>query len=642
MKTAGFASARSLAAWIRRVLWVLPLLTAIGGEPLRAAPPPEVDLVRLVQRLPLTRSLHYMADHQQLDFDTVRERPDADWTPNRRGAVNFGQSMQPYWLHLRLAGAERLSQTTYLRLDYPHLDRLDVYVVRDGALLREFHTGDTLPYAARPVDHRTFLFPIERDWGDRFEVYLRVESEGPIEIPLDVVTRSTLDAEDQRLFTWFGAYFGIMATMLLYNGFVFLVVRERSYFHYLVYMVVNASLQFVLQGFGFKYLWPVSTSMNNLMVLLLTGAAPFTALLFARRFIRLEALGAAWEQILARLLLGSFALIPLALLFGDYRVTLRVEFALSLLVIALLSFLSVKYSMRGERAARNFAVAWLLYLGFIAYYLLQINGIVDRNVVSMHALEIGSLLELVLLSLAFADRLNEEKELRIRAQNEALQMQLRLNRNLDSLVRARTEELEAANLRLRDMSVTDALTGLANRRRFSDCLALEYQRAYRQRDPLAVLMIDIDHFKRLNDGYGHPCGDRCIREVAAVIAGCVRRPGDLAARYGGDEFVVLLPATDMDGAYEVADQIRTAMSTLRIGNPLGELRITASIGVAAEVPPRRGRAEDLTNRADQALYRAKRDGRNRISAAEVPFAADFVAEQEPAAAGLGPRPSAPR
>lgn len=182
--------------------------------------------------------------------------------------------------------------------------------------------------------------------------------------------------------------------------------------------------------------------------------------------------------------------------------------------------------------------------------------------------------------------------------------------------------LEAANRRLQVLAQQDGLTGLANRRRFDELLAEEFRRARRQRLPLSLLLLDADHFKAYNDCYGHPGGDECLRQISSAIRQALRRPGDHAARYGGKEFVVLLPATDEAGALIVAEQIRAGVAGLAIEHAASPDRIvTVSIGTGSLLPVTAGHcAGQLIAGADEALYRAKAAGRNRVAG----YAADVT------------------
>jgi diguanylate cyclase (GGDEF)-like protein len=182
--------------------------------------------------------------------------------------------------------------------------------------------------------------------------------------------------------------------------------------------------------------------------------------------------------------------------------------------------------------------------------------------------------------------------------------------------RVRTHvQLRRARMHLAQLSELDGLTGIANRRRFDDALATEWKRAARYGTPLALVMADIDFFKQLNDRYGHPAGDECLQRVARAMIAALRRPTDLAARVGGEEFAALLADTELDGALQVARAVADNVRALDIEHALSPYRrATVSCG-AAVLRPSEGMAPlELLERADRALYRAKEAGRDRISA----------------------------
>ena len=183
---------------------------------------------------------------------------------------------------------------------------------------------------------------------------------------------------------------------------------------------------------------------------------------------------------------------------------------------------------------------------------------------------------------------------------------------LEHKVAERTRELEASNLQLAALSTTDALTGLANRRRFDEVLATEWSRAIRTGQPLALGLMDIDWFKQYNDHHGHQGGDECLREVARVFAANLCRSGDVVARYGGEEFVFMAPDTSAEAALQMANRVCAALSALAIPHETsGFGHITVSIGVASLVPSADNSAEALLRAADQGMYRAKKLGRNQ-------------------------------
>jgi diguanylate cyclase (GGDEF)-like protein len=167
---------------------------------------------------------------------------------------------------------------------------------------------------------------------------------------------------------------------------------------------------------------------------------------------------------------------------------------------------------------------------------------------------------------------------------------------------------------LENLSSTDGLTGIFNRRRFDETLDSEWRRARRAASPLSLILMDIDLFKSYNDHYGHLAGDDCLRRLAQVLSDCVRRPSDLVARYGGEEFACLLPNTDANGAMQVANHILEATNNLNIPHAHSSVadRVTVSIGVTTIIPVTGQPVSQLIQRADELLYTAKGSGRNQV------------------------------
>jgi diguanylate cyclase (GGDEF)-like protein len=274
-------------------------------------------------------------------------------------------------------------------------------------------------------------------------------------------------------------------------------------------------------------------------------------------------------------------------------------------------------------------------------------GVVVRNGLTENALQIGSAMEILLLSFALADRLSREKKERYNAQRsalkneklarsaqakalkheiqarlaqeEALLVQKKANENLENSVRVRTRELEMVNSRLRELSTTDGLTGLKNRRYFNEIYYKEYNRSVRDNTPLSFLIMDIDHFKRINDTFGHLVGYECLKVVAVAIQRQLLRDNDFLARYGGEEFCVLLTNTPSEGAIQVAENIRCCVERLRMKKNGISIPLTISIGVASETPDLKINAESLLSHADSALYQSKSNGRNRVTLYDKPY-----------------------
>ncbi|MCF8106477.1 MAG: GGDEF domain-containing protein [Desulfohalobiaceae bacterium] len=209
----------------------------------------------------------------------------------------------------------------------------------------------------------------------------------------------------------------------------------------------------------------------------------------------------------------------------------------------------------------------------------------------------------------YLDLLKEYRKL-FRQTQRVVKMSDRMQQSLNEL----NADLHDHKEILSKMSYVDGLTAIANRRRFNECIETEWNRDQRTKNPLALMILDLDHFKQFNDNYGHGAGDDCLIKCAQVMVQSIKRPADLAARYGGEEFAILLPETELSGAMQVASDVQAGISDLAIKHeysPTSSI-VTVSIGVAVMVPSPHSTYQELIEAADAQLYAAKNAGRNQI------------------------------
>ncbi len=202
---------------------------------------------------------------------------------------------------------------------------------------------------------------------------------------------------------------------------------------------------------------------------------------------------------------------------------------------------------------------------------------------------------------------------RLRYHSKSYIHKLQRDRMFEALQKAQAE-LEKQNIELLRLSQLDGMTEIANRRYFDECILIEMKRAVRNQQPISVVMIDVDHFKRYNDAYGHLQGDDCLKTVANILKAQTHRPADFVARYGGEEFVLLLPETDLDGATIIAEKIRAAIFAEQIPHQssLTAAYVSASLGVTGGIPNSHDTPEIWLQQADALLYLAKASGRNQV------------------------------
>lgn len=561
----------------------------------------------------------------ELSLEDVRSgRHPGRWQPVNEQIPNFGYTDSTYWARVTLPPLDRERTRLFAEIGYAVLDHIDAYLIRDGRVLVHHELGDRVVYDARPIDHPNFIFPVELSRTTETELYLRVETSSSMQIPLTLWEPEALLEHQFEQSTLFALFYGAMLVMAVYNLLVFFAVRDASYLYYVIYVISMVTLVAAIDGITFKALWPDTQGFNDKVLIIALSGMVFAPSMFTRKFLHLKRSRPWLSGAMASLAVLSFFTAAAAFFLPYLHLMLFTILAAAIVIFLCLSSGIIRW-WDGFHAARYYILAWSFMLGGGLIMAMNKTGVLPRNLFTEHAGQIGAVIEILLLSFALANRMNYERRKREEAQRDSaesqkqlLDAQIEMNRNLDNLVRERTEELEAANAKLQEISTTDPLTGLCNRRLFDETLTNEYARAYREQYPITLFMIDIDNFKSLNDTYGHAFGDSCLQRVADCLQQNLRRPPDLPARFGGEEFVAMLPNTEVEGGVRVAEMVREAVAGLRFPQGGEDVSLSVSIGVATETPGKRaGGGRELLARADACLYRAKSDGRNRVRSESV-------------------------
>jgi len=584
--------------------------------------PSGVDVVTLAQMpLSLTPHLAVLEDPaRQLTLADVRS-PDvaARFTtdPRPAEALNFGITASAYWLRLVLRNSGAQPAPVMLEVAYPRLSHVDFFQPDAQGSYQMVATGITQPFAARPYHNRFFVFPLTLAAGAEQVLYLRVASTTAFIVPIRLWTPSAFQTHERNDHLGQAWYFGMVTAMVLFNLLLFVGLRDRIY---LLYVFSCASVSFALaaqNGLVKAYLWLDTPLWSDLSTTVGYSLALASALLFLRDMLGTPGLLPRIDRGL-QVLAGFFLLSP-AVFFFSGQTFIKAAAYLYLVAIVVVLGVGLWGVYRRQRSAYFYLGAYaMLALGAVTNALRSV-GLLPTNLFTVNALQVGSALEMVLLAFALADRFNAIRQEKVRMQGALLQAQERLidnlkssERLLEARVAERTEALQVLNQQLEVLSSTDALTGLANRRCFDDTLEREWQRAIREERSLALAILDVDWFKKYNDQFGHPAGDECLRQVAQVLTSQVCRAGDLVARFGGEEFVFLAPAISGAEALHLAQRICDALQAMALPHPGSQWGcVTLSAGVAAEQPRQGSTPDGLLGRADEALYRAKAQGRNR-------------------------------
>lgn len=608
-----------LPSFLSRLLLAAMLLLA-WSLPARA----QLRLEANTEAVALASQVEVLEDQGgTLDFSTVAQAArEGRFRPARgQGEINFGYSASVFWLHFSVEPHPAGSRDWLLEIAYPSLDRVELFQPLADGSVRHLVTGDRQPFSSRPYSNRNLLLPLQLAPQGPQSLFLRVQSEGSLTVPLTLWAPEAFRRHNQDAYAGFSLYYGMLLALGLYNLLLYFSLRDRSYLAYVAFVASMAVGQLSLNGLGNEYLWPEWPAWGNVALPSGFAATGFFGALFTRFFLATRRTVPRLDKLILALAAG-FAFAALAPAFLPYRLAAVLTSLLGAVFSTVAVVAGVRCRLAGHAGARYFLLAWSLLLLGVAMLALRNLGWLPTNLFTTYGMQIGSALEMLLLSFALADRIHVARQEKDLAQAEALSAKQsmvealqRSEQELENRVAIRTGELSEANRRLREnehllqrMARHDPLTGLANRLLLDDRVAHGLASAKRNDRHLALLLIDLDGFKPVNDAYGHALGDKLLVVLADRLVRCVRAV-DTVARLGGDEFVIVLEdLSDEAAAIQVATKVVAEMArpALLEGQ---ELSVTASVGLAFH--PRDGKdTATLLKQADQAMYTAKHGGRN--------------------------------
>jgi diguanylate cyclase (GGDEF)-like protein len=528
---------------------------------------------------PLGREMLYFVEgSQRLNVaQAATSRDQGQFRPVQTPIPSFPLGSHAVWMHIAVDNPTAAGVARHLVVGMPWLERMDVYVVRRGVVVAEWHTGTQTPHAAGLIPSLGFDLPYLFETG-RSDFYLRVESVDPLVVPVRLMSEEQLDAMKRTVAYLEGGFYGFLVALCAYNLLLFLLVRERGPLYYSLNI---ASILFVIlayTGHGVVWLWGGHIVLERYVIPVSIVASACCGLAFACRVLCLEQHSPrALQAVRGGALLG-LAGVGFCMVEGDHLsvdVIAAVFVGMYSLTTPLLGVLSVR---RGLAVGRYFLGASICGALGTLMTDLTVSGKVPFTSVGYHGFEIGVILDAILWALALAHSMRQRQLAAVHAEHLARH---------------------------------DPLTALYNRRAFLELAIPTWDAAVQRNRPLSVVVMDVDHFKRINDQHGHEAGDRTLVEAATLLSTLCRKT-DIVARWGGEEFVVMLPEMDATEASRFAERIRQAILAMRVRSAAGPIGLTASFGVAERA--QQTDLQGLITAADRRLYEAKSQGRNRIAA----------------------------
>lgn len=564
----------------------------------------------LADSFPHVPEIHYKAVPADATLEPQRLLNSGNWQP-AASSPNMGYDSRAYWFRFSLAAPDSGRVERVTRIGYPQLDDVRFLLFRNGELEKTYHTGDRKPFAERPIQHPQFLFPTSLEAGNDYEVLIRVETNGAVQLPLQVWEPNALFAHLSLQDQAHALYYGILVVVILFNLFIFLALRETTYLYYTLAITSYLLLMSTLRGTAFAVLWPQMPWLHNQMMLATIPAAILFSALFVRAFLRLDrnnprldmlAKGAIFIGFLA--LLGAFVL--------NYSLSTRFSVVLAVPAFLLLLSIGPIEWARGNRAAKFYTVAWAaLSIGSTLAALNKL-GWVPNHFITEYGIQIGSALEAMLLTVALAERLYRERHERVLAQ--------------DARLREHADRREA-ELRLINQALHHPVTGLPNRTSFEMLVNdAVHNRTIAQ---YAVMVIQLSNHHAIQKTLGHANSEslmegfaHCIERHARSLPGI--RPVEqhdrgqhVVASLESASFALLLDATrvreEPEAVYQFIECLREPFGFLGMQlplNPLGGVAMFPEHGEDASSLIRRAFIAQESEEAQQrhlAFYQPHRD-----------------------------------
>lgn len=555
------------------LLW---LMTAAHAATL----PPSVD-ASTPPAVPLGEHMRMLTENgPALAIEDVRHLVgSARFVPVTSPVLGAGIGHPPLWVHFVVDNPGEQPLQRSLTIEPTWTDHLDVHVVHPTGGTTRWHAGDSLPGAPYLNDALGYVFP-HRFLPGRSEVFIRAATTDPLVLDVRLMTAETAARTAHLEHYAYGFLYGFLASLIIYNLVLFIRLGRRNSLYYSLYLLSFIMLNICYTGRGLAWLWPDYPSIQRFILLVMMVLLAHSGLYFAREFLELDTRAPSLARGL-RYASAAVLTTMLTLLIADAP-----EAAAWLAFITVGGFvfamipLGVFALHKGLSAASYFLLAAVVSMQGMGMTLFSVWGVLPYNVITYRGIELGMMLEATLLALALAEFVRSQLLERQRAERDA---QL------------------------------DTLTQLYNRRGFFSLAEASFRLAQRHARPLTVVMLDLDHFKVINDQYGHPVGDLVLADAARTLQQS-RRRDDVVARWGGEEFVLFLPETTLEAAVHLAERLRGTMENRSVNAGASQVRYTASFGVAAlGTEPT---LEALIAAADQALYAAKQAGRNCVVRAE--------------------------
>ena len=561
-------------------------------------------------------SVEVFEDTQNKD-PTIQEIRTSTFTKYISNAFSLGYKEHAVWFRFNVENKTQSSLNMILELS-EMFHNIDLYTVSNN-IIRHEKNGLQVPIHQRTIEEVNPSFFLHFIQGETKEIYIKLISNYGFFGAFYLKTPNQFRKDTQIQNNLYIFYFGAIIVIALYNLFIYLYLKEKIYIFYVLYVLSFALWASLYRGILYYYinidtynLLQITIPTFFIMLILFSQSALKTKNHFP--FIH------TLLNIFILLMCISFIWMLISLHYGFYFMNIVV-----IPILPILLFLAVRASSKGYFIAKIYLLALLIYFVGMCMVTLLALGLFPYSLHVRNAPVFGSFFEVILFSLLLAYRINLLRQDKLHSQEKLLTQEHTEKSRLFHMVADKTMALKKAKERLekelekkkilekylKEQASTDSMTGLMNRRAFFDNASKELERCRRYHTELSCFIIDIDHFKNVNDSYGHHIGDIVIKFVADEIVKNTRNI-DIVGRIGGEEFSIMMPDTDNEDAFHMGERIREKIEKRVISFDDKVICVTVSIGLCSVNHKDTDTLQSILQHSDDALYQAKKNGRNQI------------------------------
>jgi diguanylate cyclase (GGDEF)-like protein len=527
----------------------------------------------------INKHMSYYEDTQRvLSIDSALKKYQENiFKKNHEEKVSFGFTKSVIWAALDLYNPNQELIEKNFKIDTGWLDRVDIYFINKGMIKRKVTLGDSLDLVDNKGSHQRIPYIKYSFEKGTTTLLMRLDSLDPVIFPTHILNFDEVKKDEKSSSYFYGFLYGAFIILLIYNLAIFISLREYTYLFYSFYLASFLLFNIAYTGHGYTYLWTENSFLNEYGLQLFMYSYILSAVMFTFEFLKLKHFMPTVYKYRHKIYIAI--LIPSLIIVMTQSKIVAISFALFFIMInsfyiLILGYLAIK---NGNNQAKYFVPAILMGAGGATVSSGITYGIFPYSTLLFHSAEIGMLLEMILLALVLSYNLKTKDQARLDAEYNAK---------------------------------TDYLTKLYNRRAFYSEVKPLWSMMKRNKKSVAIILIDVDFFKSINDHYGHEAGDYVLQGLADILKNNTK-DGDVIARWGGEEFIIFLSDSNIDSAAKVAEKIRKSVEEAKIKVNQNTINFTISSGVA-DSSNKKYMIEDIINLSDKALYKAKQNGRNRV------------------------------